>query len=61
MAHTSDSEFRGVAYPEERFELPSPEMPPNVFYELPASSVYQHEMMGSVPEAPERNEDDPTS
>ena len=59
MAHTSDSEFRGVAYPQERFELPSPEMHPNAPYELPASTVFRYEM-GSVPEAPDTSQDDTT-
>lgn len=60
MAHSSDSEFRGMAYPQERFELPSPEMHPNAPYELPASTVFRYEIMGSVPETTETNQDDTT-
>lgn len=57
MAHTSDNEFRGVSYPHERFELPSPELLPGVSYELPGSVLYPTEMQ-SVPEGSEMTEDD---
>ncbi|RYO73854.1 hypothetical protein DL766_010636 [Monosporascus sp. MC13-8B] len=56
MAHTSDSEFRGVAYPHERFELPSPEMRPGASHELPASEIYPTETR-TVPEAPDVNDE----
>lgn len=49
MAHSTDSEFRGAGYPQNRFELPSPEMSSNVSYDLGNSGLYYSEML-PVPE-----------
>ncbi|ORY66470.1 uncharacterized protein BCR38DRAFT_180905 [Pseudomassariella vexata] len=34
MAHSSDSEYNGIQYPHDVFELPSPQMLPGVSYEI---------------------------
>jgi hypothetical protein len=52
LAHGSDAESRSAAYPQDRFELPSPEIPPGVSYELPAPHLGASEMH-TVLEAPE--------
>lgn len=56
MAHSSDNEIRGVSYPHERFELPSPELQPGVSYELPGSTLYPVEMQSVAEETLETGE-----
>ncbi|KAK8050408.1 hypothetical protein PG994_012138 [Apiospora phragmitis] len=58
VAHSSDSEFRGIAYPQDAFELPSPEIPADTPYELPPPSRFHQTM--SLPSVPEPEDDDPT-
>lgn len=55
VAHSSDSEFRGIVYPQSAFELPSPEMPPGAPYELPSQSTLYHDP--GLPIVPEPEED----
>ncbi len=40
IGHAADSEFRGVPFPSDRFELPSPEMYPMESAELQGSEGY---------------------
>lgn len=56
MAHSSDSEFHGISYPRDVFELPSPEMAPGISYELPTPDLYQTELP-FVPEPADGNEE----
>ncbi|KAJ1326785.1 acetate kinase [Microdochium nivale] len=49
MAHSTDSEFRGAAFPHNRFELPSPEISSNTSYDLGSSEMYYTHML-PVPE-----------
>ncbi|KAK6843223.1 hypothetical protein PG987_004083 [Apiospora arundinis] len=58
VAHSSDSEFRGIAYPQDAFELPSPEIPPDTPYELPPPSRFHQAM--TLPTVLEPEDDDPT-
>ncbi|KAK7951172.1 uncharacterized protein PG986_006900 [Apiospora aurea] len=59
VAHSSDSEFRGIAYPQDAFELPSPEIPPDTPYELPPPPSRYHQTM-TLPTVLEPEDDDPT-
>ncbi|KAK7924533.1 hypothetical protein PG985_006587 [Apiospora marii] len=59
VAHSSDSEFRGIAYPQDAFELPSPEIPPDTPYELPPPPGRFQQAM-ALPTVPEPEDDDPT-
>ena len=54
VAHSSDSEFRGIVYPQSAFELPSPEISPGAPYELPSqSTLYRDPSRSTAPESEE--------
>lgn len=48
--HASEGEFRGVAYPHDRFELPSPEMPPGTNLEYSHVDPYSGGGVQTLPE-----------
>ena len=54
ISHSADSEFRGVPFPPNHFELPSPQIPPNETLELPGAELYR----GGLSSVPEPTDDD---
>ncbi|ETS87702.1 hypothetical protein PFICI_01530 [Pestalotiopsis fici W106-1] len=65
IAHSSDSEYHGIAHPVDVFELPSPQIAASTSYELSSQSLWQAELplMPSLPppaEVPEEEDDGPT-
>ncbi|KAI1845639.1 hypothetical protein JX265_005329 [Neoarthrinium moseri] len=57
MAHSSDSEYHGISYPTDAFELPSPQITAASSYQLSTNSLWQTDLP-TLPEPAE--EDDPT-
>lgn len=59
MAHSSDSEYHGISYPTDAFELPSPTIATGASYELSAPGFY-HTELPTLPEPAEGGDDEDT-
>ncbi|KAK9770714.1 hypothetical protein AB5N19_00277 [Seiridium cardinale] len=60
VAHSSDSEYHGIAYPADVFELPSPQIAASTSYEVSSQSLWQAELPILPPPAEEEEDDGPT-
>lgn len=58
MAHSSDSEYHGISYPTDAFELPSPQITAGTSYELSSQSLWNtSQQLPTLPEPAEEDDD----
>ncbi|KAH8675300.1 hypothetical protein BX600DRAFT_507549 [Xylariales sp. PMI_506] len=58
VAHSSDSEYHGISYPQDAFELPSPEITPNSHYDMAIQSGYTTTGLSPLAEPNEIDDED---
>lgn len=60
MAHSQDSEYHGIAYPVDVFELPSPQIAASTSYEVTSHAIWQTDLPILPAPAEEEEDDEPT-
>jgi hypothetical protein len=56
VAHSSDSQYHGISYPTDAFELPSPQITAGTSYELSSQSLWNTQQLPTLPEPTEEED-----